>query len=445
MGGEGVSLSKWKELDIFINMLQNSTEDQGEFIYVVERKNSHPYDLVRFPYKQISHLQNSGDIKINKYHTLSKKGVTTYINNEPVEFVTLTDWLVERDQFQSLSQFKFFKRFRKWKCLNMWRRNVISCKRRECKKILEEKLFHADKYLGPVLREHKIRCNEMEKLKFYDLSSGRMGIDIQHIEEFANSQRVRREEVLKKRIQDISARTRENFKKAIAKIMENVKKGIKEEILKESEDLNKGKKGKNNMPNIGEVKTESKKVLAIDSVYENLGFPQKMSYGQRSELRKQCSRFIRFSYLLDFIALDALKNIYINSYEDLRRHVQKLNEIQVAFELQKIKPLKFGEVVPQRNKDQPDPLFAIEVEFTPEEIDENNIRTEMIEEFKPSPMGKVELDKFDPSCHLIEYPSLDTKFPTSPRSPISNKSVESQNQIQPIRLLPRVTKFISLF
>jgi len=44
--------------------------------------------------------------------------------------------------------------------------------------------------------------------------------------------------------------------------------------------------------------------------YENLGFPDNMCYEKRSELRKLCSKFIKFSYLVDFIALDSLKNIY---------------------------------------------------------------------------------------------------------------------------------------
>ena len=47
-----------------------------------------------------------------------------------------------------------------------------------------------------------------------------------------------------------------------------------------------------------------------ESAYENLGFPDNMSYEKRSELRKECSKFIRFSYLIDFIALEALSNIY---------------------------------------------------------------------------------------------------------------------------------------
>ena len=39
------------------------------------------------------------------------------------------------------------------------------------------------------------------------------------------------------------------------------------------------------------------------------GLPQKLKYGTRSELRKNCTRFLRFSYLMDFIATESLANI----------------------------------------------------------------------------------------------------------------------------------------
>jgi len=37
----------------------------------------------------------------------------------------------------------------------------------------------------------------------------------------------------------------------------------------------------------------------------------------RSELRKECSKFLRFSYLVDFIALESLDNIFIYSVKEL--------------------------------------------------------------------------------------------------------------------------------
>jgi len=37
-----------------------------------------------------------------------------------------------------------------------------------------------------------------------------------------------------------------------------------------------------------------------------LDFPKGMTYGHRSQLRKVCSKFLRFAYLVDFISLESL-------------------------------------------------------------------------------------------------------------------------------------------
>lgn len=51
--------------------------------------------------------------------------------------------------------------------------------------------------------------------------------------------------------------------------------------------------------------------------FEELGFPEGMTYGHRASLREECSRFLRFAYLVDFLAMLALSNIYVFSVKDL--------------------------------------------------------------------------------------------------------------------------------
>jgi hypothetical protein len=47
--------------------------------------------------------------------------------------------------------------------------------------------------------------------------------------------------------------------------------------------------------------------------FDKLGFPAGMTYGHRSSLRKECSRFLRFAYLIDFLTLESLAAIYSHS------------------------------------------------------------------------------------------------------------------------------------
>lgn len=62
-----------------------------------------------------------------------------------------------------------------------------------------------------------------------------------------------------------------------------------------------------------------------NSVFENLGFPDHMTYGHRANLRKECSRFLRFAYLVDFLAMESLSQVYMDSVKDLIRKLDLLN------------------------------------------------------------------------------------------------------------------------
>lgn len=53
-----------------------------------------------------------------------------------------------------------------------------------------------------------------------------------------------------------------------------------------------------------------------------------MTYEQRSELRKECSRFLRFSYLIDFIGLESLRTIYQESVQELLVSFEDLVQCQ---------------------------------------------------------------------------------------------------------------------
>ena len=62
-----------------------------------------------------------------------------------------------------------------------------------------------------------------------------------------------------------------------------------------------------------------------EPIYEQLGFSGVLKYDQRSELREACNRFLRFSFLLDYVALWSLSKIYLYSIQDcdkiMRRQV----------------------------------------------------------------------------------------------------------------------------
>ncbi len=50
-----------------------------------------------------------------------------------------------------------------------------------------------------------------------------------------------------------------------------------------------------------------------------------MTYGHRSNLRKECSRFLRYAYLVDFLALESLTIIYIDTVKEFFDRLQYLD------------------------------------------------------------------------------------------------------------------------
>lgn len=124
-----------------------------------------------------------------------------------------------------------------------------------------------------------------------------------------------------------------------------------------------------------------------------------MKYGPRSKLRRACSRFLRFSYLLDFVALDALSNIYIESVKDTIRKLKTLNEVNVDNEL---KSLKVDYNAPKKSNTAPKelPFFLVNGHFEETEIPKDYYIYEKIETFEPPPLGSSTIEDFDPTVHL---------------------------------------------
>ena len=78
-------------LDV-ITLLQNQPNDTGQYFYLISPEGNGPYDL-----RPLLELEDHCKLdNYQKFYTLSKKGITTYVNDEPVEFITLNDWLAEK-------------------------------------------------------------------------------------------------------------------------------------------------------------------------------------------------------------------------------------------------------------------------------------------------------------------------------------------------------------
>lgn len=127
-----------------------------------------PYDLKVVDYKHIKETENNKLVKkdqeknnsLREYYTISRKGLCHYVNGKPLEFIPLYYWLKERENYDQIKALKFFTKFRKWKTLKMWKKNVIKHKNAVVENILQEKLF----MLNPIMRNtlRNIRKNTFD-------------------------------------------------------------------------------------------------------------------------------------------------------------------------------------------------------------------------------------------------------------------------------------------
>jgi hypothetical protein len=153
----------WSDLDKYIELLLDSkSEEETVFMYLNPKENStDPYDLQVASY--------DGRLK-PKYYTLSGKGLTLYEGDTPVEFISLGQWLIERDSYNHIKELSFFKQFRKWKFMRMWKKTIKQKNRTTATNSLEEKLFILKDYFGKHLFIHRKLMIEMQNtLKFVDV------------------------------------------------------------------------------------------------------------------------------------------------------------------------------------------------------------------------------------------------------------------------------------
>lgn len=175
---------------------------------------------------------------------------------------------------------------------------------------------------------------------------------------------------------------------------------------------------------------QTTQAINTNPTLEALGFKHSLKYGPRSNLRKACSRFLRFSYLLDFLATEALTNIYLLSVGETINKLQSLSKIPIsnAFESQKAvyeapAPKTLAEKIKAQEDKQAQesagaahgrmianayPFFEVAGVFVERPIPDDHKFTVYVDRYEPPPLGDSSPDDFNPLVHLeIEEPEED--------------------------------------
>jgi len=174
------------QLDKYIDLILKNVINVDEFIYLACWNEEDPYDL------QVVKFSKIKDDTMRDYYTISKKGLCHYVDGKPSEFVQLAYWLKERETYDHIKSLRFFTKFRKWKTMKMWRKNVICHKIQKSSRALEGKLFQLHPIMGACLKKHRNLTLEMSAQRFFETSITNYGSEVPTLEQFKGVQERRR-------------------------------------------------------------------------------------------------------------------------------------------------------------------------------------------------------------------------------------------------------------
>ena len=155
-----------ENIDDFIDLVRQRKIHNDKFIYLVkDSQTMDNYNLKIISYPQIA------EQKMKEYYTLSSRGISLFEEEKLKEFTYLGDWIRERDQYNTIIKYKFFRQFKKWKTLKKWSKQYYKGRMEIIKKKLVQNLFIAHPIYQKILLKHRYICIEMQSLKFMEINN----------------------------------------------------------------------------------------------------------------------------------------------------------------------------------------------------------------------------------------------------------------------------------
>ena len=170
--------------DEYMNLIHKFLRDafkgrdhKMDFVYFLPSNNENYYKLTPKTFNDIADKKT--------YYTLSSKGLTVYIDKKPREFIKLAEWMNERQRYDVIAEIPFFKNFKIWRIITMWRKNIFKQKKIAYQNELQNSLLFNNEDYNTRLIEHKKYCNEILFLKVVDM---KVGLDSNSFKKFQDMQ-----------------------------------------------------------------------------------------------------------------------------------------------------------------------------------------------------------------------------------------------------------------
>ncbi|KAM6971776.1 dynein axonemal heavy chain 6 [Aplochiton taeniatus] len=223
-------------------------------------------------------------IKNQDYHTISQQGVTSMFDGE-VNFLSLERWEQEYRSHCRLLRIPAFALYRKWKPFKVWRSNVRSKKINKCKSSLQQHLFIVNESLRPALIDIREMCYRIS-----DMGLCRIEKDSTYTLEFFQGKQYQQLEEVSSRLAEFRELVKEVARTACRTAM-----------------LESGYTPDYNEEGGAEVKPPPELEMLLNDA------PERMSYTEQANKRYHCSRLTCFIRLADYLIVNTLHLLVVNS------------------------------------------------------------------------------------------------------------------------------------
>ena len=312
-----------KNMDIINKFIREAFEGKDyrtNFVYYLPSGKENYYDLKQALFNDIS--------KEKVYYTLSAKGLTVYVEKKPKEFIKLSEWIIERQAYNFVSDISFFKNFKIWRILKLWRQNIFRKKKINYDSELRSKLLFNNKDYNRRILEHKTLCNKILHFKILDLRQGLESITFDNFKEIQEKSR----RSLRDQLIQIHSKCDDVFTFGIKSIFSNLQRKIN---LENNEANYNNEDSKSRFKKFLNKKKDDKKdedknwnddnLISEDNI---VGF-ENLRYKSKNSIKTECMNFIKLAFIFDYIMLDVLRKMYLFSMKEILDKISEFNKVAV--------------------------------------------------------------------------------------------------------------------
>ncbi|XP_035385934.1 dynein heavy chain 6, axonemal [Electrophorus electricus] len=264
------------------------------FLYMTsaEPKSSVKYDAYNLK------IASFESINTSDYYTVSARGVLRHRAGQ-VGFLLLERWEHEYRLHRRLLRIPTFALFRKWKAFRVWHGNVRARAVGMCRRALQERLFIVNESLRPALIDIREMCGRLGAMSLCRAETVRTHT----LEEFRDAQYAQ--------LGEVSSRLKE-FRELV------------KEVAGSACRLNMLDAGYTpDYDNFHTDGDESKLCADVDLLCEDT--PGKMSHTEQANKRYHCSRLTCFIRLADYLIMNTMHVLAVNSISKLLSLLQEQN------------------------------------------------------------------------------------------------------------------------